>query len=73
MIKHHRVQIAPVAVKAAFCVRESFSAGRQKSDTPARTIDHYIRVLVDFMDELIQGFVNGGIMQHCYYNEKCKT
>lgn len=28
MIKHHRVQISPVAVRAAFCVRESFSAGR---------------------------------------------
>jgi len=28
MIKHHRVQIRPVQVRATFCVRESFSAGR---------------------------------------------
>ncbi len=28
MIKHHLVQIAPVAVRATFWVRESFSAGR---------------------------------------------
>ncbi len=41
MMKHHRVHIAPVAVKARFCVRERFSAGRQKSLTPARTSDHY--------------------------------
>lgn len=41
MIKHHRVQIAPVAVRARFCVRESFSAGRAKSATPARTSPHY--------------------------------
>jgi hypothetical protein len=40
MIKHHRVHIAPVAVNARFCVRERFSAGRQKSLTPARTSDH---------------------------------
>jgi hypothetical protein len=28
MIKHHRVQISPVAVRAAFWVRERFSTGR---------------------------------------------
>jgi hypothetical protein len=28
MIKHQRVQIKPVHVRATFCVRESFSAGR---------------------------------------------
>lgn len=28
MMKHHRVQMAPVAVRARFWVRESFSAGR---------------------------------------------
>jgi hypothetical protein len=42
MIKHHLVQILPVAVKAMFCVRESFSVGRKKSLTPARTIPHFI-------------------------------
>jgi hypothetical protein len=48
MIKHHRVQIAPVAVRAAFCVRESFSAGRAKSATPART-RHHCHSLVLFL------------------------
>jgi len=28
IMKHHRVQMAPVAVRARFWVRESFSAGR---------------------------------------------
>lgn len=41
MIKHHRVQINPVAVRAAFWVRESFSTGRYMSEMPARTIDHF--------------------------------
>lgn len=41
MMKHHRVQIAPVAVKARFCVRESFSAGRERSLIPAMTMAHY--------------------------------
>lgn len=40
MIKHHLVQIKPVAVKAPFWVKESFSAGRAKSLTPARTRLH---------------------------------
>ena len=40
MIKHHRVQIRPVAVRATFWVTESFSAGRAKSETPARTRHH---------------------------------
>lgn len=42
MIKHHLVQILPVAVNARFCVKESFSAGRKKSLTPARTRAHFI-------------------------------
>ena len=42
MIRHHRVQIRPVVVSAAFCVSESFSAGRAKSDTPASTSAHFI-------------------------------
>lgn len=41
MIKHHLVQIAPVAVKARFCVRERFSAGRERSLMPAMTRAHY--------------------------------
>jgi hypothetical protein len=40
IIKHHLVQIAPVAVSAAFCVRESLSAGRYISEIPAITMDH---------------------------------
>ena len=40
MIRHHRVQMMPVHVRAMFCVSESFSAGRKKSLTPASTIDH---------------------------------
>lgn len=40
IMKHQRVQIAPVAVRARFCVRERFSTGRQKSLMPARTMDH---------------------------------
>lgn len=42
-MKHHRVQMVPVAVRARFCVRERFSAGREKSDMPARTRDHFVR------------------------------
>lgn len=41
IMKHHRVQIAPVHVRARFCVRESFSAGLVKSLAPARTRVHY--------------------------------
>jgi hypothetical protein len=41
MIRHQRVQMAPVAVRAAFWVSESVSAGRQKSETPARTRAHW--------------------------------
>lgn len=37
---HQRVQMAPVAMRAPFCVRESFSAGRWKSDIPAMTRPH---------------------------------
>lgn len=40
--KHHLVQILPVAIKAAFWDRESFSAGRRKSAAPARTTPHFI-------------------------------
>ncbi len=40
MIRHHLVQITPVAVRAAFWVKDNVSAGRQKSETPARTSAH---------------------------------
>lgn len=40
MTKHQRVQMRPVQVRAMFWVRESFSAGRYKSEMPAMTIDH---------------------------------
>lgn len=43
MIKHHRVQMIPVAVRAAFWVRESFSAGRARSEIPAKTSAHWLR------------------------------
>lgn len=43
MTKHQRVQIAPVAVRARFWVRERLSAGREKSLTPARTMDHWVK------------------------------
>lgn len=42
MTKHHRVQIEPVAMSAAFWVRDNFSAGRKKSDAPARTTPHFM-------------------------------
>lgn len=42
MIRHHLVQIRPVVVSAAFCVTESFSAGRAKSEMPANTSPHFI-------------------------------
>jgi hypothetical protein len=45
MIKHHRVQMAPVQVRAKFWVRERFSAGRAKSAIPARTRHHYFFML----------------------------
>lgn len=41
IMKHHRVHISPVAVRARFCVRESFSAGLAKSLIPAITIAHW--------------------------------
>jgi hypothetical protein len=41
MTKHQRVQMRPVQVRAKFWVKESFSAGRAKSEIPARTRDHY--------------------------------
>ena len=40
--KHHLVQIEPVAIKAKFCVIDSFSAGRKKSEAPAATTPHFI-------------------------------
>lgn len=43
MIKHQRVQMAPVAIRAQFWVRDSFSAGRLKSEIPAMTRAHYQR------------------------------
>lgn len=46
MIKHQRVQIAPVQVRAAFWVRERDSAGRAKSETPARTRAHWFELAV---------------------------
>lgn len=42
MIKHHRVQIKPVAVRARFWVKDNFSAGRAKSDMPAMTSAHFM-------------------------------
>ena len=42
MTKHHLVQIEPVAIKAKFCVRESLSAGRTKSDAPEITTPHFM-------------------------------
>ena len=42
MTKHHLVQSEPVASKAAFWGRDSFSAGRRKSAAPARTTPHFI-------------------------------
>lgn len=41
-MRHQRVQIRPVAVRAPFCWRESFSAGRAKSAMPARTRAHFM-------------------------------
>ena len=38
--------MVPVAVRAAFCVRESFSAGRAKSAMPAMTRAHWEDMLV---------------------------
>lgn len=43
IIRHQRVQIAPVAIKAQFWVRESFSAGRLKSEIPAMTRAHCLQ------------------------------
>jgi hypothetical protein len=48
MMKHHRVQIAPVVVRARFWVRERLSAGRAKSLTPARTMDHWVKSMAIF-------------------------
>lgn len=49
IIMHQRVQMAPVPIRAAFWVRESFSAGRVKSAIPAMTRHHYkIRISFAF-------------------------
>ena len=40
MMKHQRVQIRPVQVRAAFCESERSEAGRAKSAAPARTSPH---------------------------------
>src|SRR5690606_945387 len=42
IIKHHRVQMRPVQVRAMFWVTESFSAGRAKSEMPAITSAHFM-------------------------------
>jgi len=46
MMKHQRVQIRPVAVRAAFWERERSFAGRAKSAAPARTRPHCRRMIV---------------------------
>lgn len=43
IIRHQRVQMAPVAIRAQFWVKDSFSAGRLKSEIPAMTRAHYSR------------------------------
>lgn len=45
MMKHHLVQMMPVAVKARFWVRDRFSAGRDRSLMPARTMAHWEQLL----------------------------
>ena len=47
MTKHHRVQIVPVATRARFWVKESFSAGRARSEMPAMTRDHWKNIRMD--------------------------
>jgi len=42
IIRHHRTQIKPVAVNAAFWETLSLSAGRLKSFKPATTKAHFI-------------------------------
>lgn len=42
MTKHHLVQMEPVAIRAKFCVKDNFSAGRRKSEAPARTTPHFM-------------------------------
>ena len=46
MTKHHRVQIAPVAIRARFCESDRLSAGRVKSLAPARARHHYTQSLI---------------------------
>lgn len=49
MTKHQRVHMIPVAVRARFCVRERFSAGRQKSLIPAMTRAHCANFAISHM------------------------
>lgn len=49
MTKHQRVQMAPVAMRAAFWLRESDEAGRAKSAAPASTRPHCTESLVRWM------------------------
>jgi len=60
MIKHHLVQIIPVAVRATFCVKESFSTGRAKSDMPARTSAHYAYCQHTIYSSVILRALGGG-------------
>ena len=64
--KHHLVQIAPVAISAAFCVSESDSAGLARSLMPARTMHHYRQIInshscVRKRGNLRQTFITGAL------------
>lgn len=64
MTKHHLVQIVPVATRARFWVRESFSAGRARSEIPAMTRDHYI--ISNIRTENSYHAVDGCIVIHTF-------
>lgn len=50
--------MAPVAVRAAFWVKESFSAGRAKSPMPARTRAHFITGALEYVAVRLVVFIH---------------
>jgi len=52
----------PVAVRAAFCVREREDAGRAKSETPVRTRPHFATgALREFMLAVVRPLKGVGV------------
>lgn len=67
MIRHHRVQMRPVAVRARFWVTESFSTGRAKSEMPAMTMAHWLCQFLHPLVRRIPGYAARTFMMGALY------